>query len=86
MRLTGSVTVLLAEEARGIVEQLLGSQSGNMVMQADVVESEDLGLWVLTYRDGVPRNMLLRWEYILAIEKPAEVGSIFGVSGGKDLG
>ncbi len=58
----------------------------DLVFPARIVESEDLGLWILLYRDEVAHSFLLRWEYVLAVEMLVGPARPFGLSGGKDLG
>ena len=42
-------------------------------LQMDVTEAEEIGLWLHMTRDGMPRMLMLRWDYILAVDIPSKV-------------
>lgn len=53
-------------------------------LEVDVVESEDLGLWIRIERGGMTHLVLLRWEYILAVDLIDRLrGTIPGLKGMK---
>jgi hypothetical protein len=58
----------------------LGVQvEGFQWLDMDVVESEDLGLWIRLDREGELRFLLLRWEYILALDIQGGPGKPIGI-------
>jgi hypothetical protein len=53
---------------------------------AAVSESDDLGMWIQFNRDGESRDFLLRWEYILAVDKRSDAPAKGGLANRKGLG
>jgi hypothetical protein len=53
---------------------------------ANVVESEDLGVWIRVARDDGEHDFSLRWDYISGVDVPAKTTRPFGLTGRKDLG
>ena len=79
MKLTGRrVGILPGEEGREMLR--LGSidDAPSPIVLLFVVESEDLGLWVQTARNGVKHSFLLRWEYILGIGVQGDQEQVLG--------
>lgn len=64
-----TVTVFLDQDGRAILEAAavpVSSDSSGLV--ANVVETDDLGIWIrIERRDGV-HSILIRWEYVLCLD------------------
>ena len=81
-----SLTLFLAEEAYEVLRLASISFPEGKPLLAEVAESDDLGLWLRIDRDGEPHDFLLRWEYILGIDKHAEAPTMGGLRSRKGLG
>ena len=55
-------------------------------LRIEIIEAEDLGIWIRAFREGEEHHFLLRWEYILGIDVQAPRDRRLGLSGGKGLG
>jgi hypothetical protein len=71
-------SVLLSDDGCAILS-VAGIQVDSLCwLDVEVVESEDLGLWIRTERGGLQRVFLLRWEYILGIDLESGKGRLIG--------
>lgn len=75
-RVTGTV---LSDEGEGLYT--VTSSQPPAVVTVDVEETDDVGIWVQMQRESSPRILLLRWEFILGIELPANPGNVVGLRG-----
>jgi hypothetical protein len=74
-------SVLLSDDGCAILSAV-GIQVDSLCwLDVDVVESEDLGLWIRTERGGLQRVFLLRWEYILGIDLESGKARLIGMRG-----
>jgi hypothetical protein len=67
------VSLLVGEDGCKILE-LAGvkvAESPFLWAYVYVEESDDLGLWARLSREGGSHLLLMRWEYVLAIDVPA---------------
>lgn len=86
MRLEGqTAAVLLTEDGRAILRLLSVPLPQDHVLVLDIVESEDLGLWVRLMREEQSHVILLQWHYILAIDIPERPRSLVGIRGGRPV-
>jgi hypothetical protein len=61
-------SVLLSEDGRAILATVDILVESLCWLEIDVVESEELGLWIRVERAGKMHFLLLRWDFILAID------------------
>jgi hypothetical protein len=77
-------SILLSDEGRVILSTVDITIEPLCWLEVDVVESEDLGLWIRAERDGSTHLVLVRWEYILAVDLIDRLrGTIPGLKGMK---
>jgi hypothetical protein len=76
-------SILLSDDGRAILSTVEVEVDPLSWIEVDVIESEDLGLWIRVERDSKPELLLVRWEYILAVEikAPPRVATVFGLKG-----
>jgi hypothetical protein len=76
-------SILLSDDGRANLSTVEVEVDSLSWIDVDVVESEDLGLWIRVERDSKPGLLLVRWEYILAVEVIARprVATVFGLKG-----
>jgi hypothetical protein len=74
-----AVAIILTEDGRQVIRLASASLPDTNLLLVDIAESEDLGLWIRIYRDQTLHYFLLRWEYILGIDLPAESGKLVGL-------
>ncbi len=87
MNLANKIASLyVAEEGRQVLQSASIECDAERPLRVEIVESEDLGLWIKVLRQRREHNFLLRWEYILGIEIELPRGRPFGLTGRKDLG
>lgn len=70
MNLRSQAALLLLSDEGSRVVELAGLSllaNGNFV-DANIAESDDLGLWLRVPRNSRIRLFLLRWEYVVAME------------------
>ena len=72
--------VVLSEDDKEFLVQLTTPQPPGVVT-VDVEETDDVGIWIQIKREFRPRVLLLRWEFILGIELPADSGKVVGLKG-----
>ncbi|MGD0522050.1 MAG: hypothetical protein ABSA48_12405 [Terracidiphilus sp.] len=75
----GKTLLGLIMDGRLCIFDLGGGQHG--IVNADVEESEDLGVWLRLERNGPSKFFLLRWEFIVGIEVNDEKGKVIGLRG-----
>jgi hypothetical protein len=64
-----SVVVHLSDEGRRVLRQVGVELPDTPAVRFDVQEESDHGLWIsLDYPDGRRHVLLIRWEYILAMD------------------
>lgn len=63
-----NASVLLSDDGRAILATVDIFVESMCWLEIDVVESEDLGLWIRVDRAGKMHFLLLRWDFILAID------------------
>jgi hypothetical protein len=61
-------SVLLSEDGRAVLATADILVEPMCWFEIDVVESEELGLWIRVERAGKMHFLLLRWDFILAID------------------
>ena len=66
-----TLAVLLSEDGRKILELAALKLAESQFLWVYVEESDDLGLWARVEREDGDHLVLIRWEYILAIDIPA---------------
>ncbi len=82
MRLAGqTVAVILTEEGKQVLDLAAVNLPENDRVLISVEESEDLGLWIRIVREDQMHFFLLRWEYILGIDLPTNLGRVVGLRG-----
>ena len=72
--------LFLSEEGREVLRGASIHCDPERPLRADIVESEDLGLWIKAFRQRGEHHFLLRWEYVLGIEVQVPLGRPFGLS------
>ena len=65
-----SVAIFLSADGRELMKLAALSVPEPSVMMAYVQETNDLGLWIRADREDGPHLLLVRWEYILAVDFP----------------
>jgi hypothetical protein len=82
VRLAGqTVAVILTEEGKQVLDLAAVNLPENDRVLISVEESEDLGLWIRIVREDQMHFFLLRWEYILGIDLPTNLGRVVGLRG-----
>jgi hypothetical protein len=81
MKLAGQRVVLfLSEEGEAFFHKVANVRSLSPVI-AEVVETDDLGIWVRARQKAPEWVLLLRWEYVLGIEVQEEKSKVIGLRG-----
>ncbi len=78
------VYLFLAEEGLQVLGMASIACDPEHPLRAEVVESDDLGLWIRKAHGRDEHNFLLRWDYILGVDVPAGTAKPFGLTGRKD--
>jgi hypothetical protein len=85
-----NATLYLSEGGKTFLNSIIGDSlqvwdlgdDQHGIVTADLEESEDLCVWLRVERDGVPKFLLLLWEFIVGIEfTNDEKGKVFGLRG-----
>ncbi len=64
-----SVVVHLSDEGRRVLRQVGVELPDTPGVRFDVQEESERGMWIgLDYQDGFRHMLLIRWEYILAMD------------------
>jgi len=64
-----TVTVFLDEDGQAILEAAaVPMASGSPGLVANVVETDDLGIWIRIDREDGVHSLLIRWEYVLCLD------------------
>lgn len=64
-----TVTVFLDDAGRAILEAAaVDGLSDSPGLVVNVVETDDLGIWIRVDRADVKHIVLIRWEYVLSID------------------
>lgn len=63
-------SILLSDDGRAILAAAGVKVAPLSWLDVDVVEAEEMGLRLRLNRAGVPRALLLRWDYILSVDVP----------------
>ncbi len=80
MKLAGrSASVILTDDGLAVLRIAEVTVPEMRALEVDIVESEDLGLWIRLYRDGREHFLLLRWDYILAIDIEEQTRKVVGL-------
>lgn len=80
MKLAGeTITVILTEDGRQLLKLAEANLPDTHKVTVVVQESEDLGLWIRIERTERMHYFLIRWECILAIDRPDDSGSLVGL-------
>ncbi len=82
----GRVTLIVTDQGRQVLELASIRTPETSALLANVVESEDLGVWIRVARDDGEHDFSLRWDYISGVDVPAKTTRPFGLTGRKDLG
>ena len=75
-----AATFFLSEDGEEFFGRITGFEPPDVVT-VDVQEADDMGIWIQIQRESKPRVLLLRWEFILGIELPADSGNVIGLRG-----
>jgi len=62
--------VLLSEDGRKVLDLAALKLAESAFLWVYVEESDDLGLWARVNREDGDHLVLIRWEYVLAIDIP----------------
>jgi hypothetical protein len=65
-----SVAIFLSTEGRELMNLAALSVPEPSALMAFVQETNDLGLWIRVDREDGPHLLLVRWEYVLAVDFP----------------
>jgi hypothetical protein len=65
-----SVAIFLSAEGRELMHLAALSIPERSVLMAYVQETNDLGLWIRVDREDGPHLLLVRWEYVVALDFP----------------
>jgi hypothetical protein len=66
-----SVAIFLSAEGRDLMQVAALAIPESSVLMAYVQETDDLGLWIRVEREDGTHLLLVRWEYVLAVDFPA---------------
>jgi len=74
-----SVAVFLTDDGKEVLRQTKYTmpQMGGVVMY--VQDVDDYGLWVRIKREDADHIVLVRWEYVLTLDFPAEAAKPVGI-------
>ena len=76
-----TVTVILTDDGKQVLNLASAGLSDSHSLVVSVVESEDLGIWVKIKRLNEMHYLLIRWEYILAIDLLRGEDQVIGLKG-----
>jgi hypothetical protein len=65
-----TLAVLLNEDGRRVLELAALNLAESSFLWVYVEESDDLGLWARVNREDGDHLILVRWEYVLALDIP----------------
>ena len=65
-----SVAIFLSPEGRELMRLAALSTAEPSVLMVYVQETNDLGLWIRVDREDGRHLLLVRWEYVLAVDFP----------------
>ena len=65
-----TLALLLSEDGRKVLELAALNLAESSFLLVYVEESDDLGLWARVSREDGDHLILVRWEYVLAIDVP----------------
>ncbi len=74
-----SVAIFLSVEGRELMQVAALAVPESSVLMAYVQETNDLGLWIRVDREDGPHLLLVRWEYVLAVDFPVGETRIIGL-------
>jgi hypothetical protein len=87
MRIDGQTAgVILTDEGKQVLALAAVKVPDSDRGLVSIEESEDLGLWIRVTREDQLTFFLLRWEYILGVERLSGRGRVVGLKARKDLG
>ena len=66
-----TLAILLSEDGRKVLELAALNLAESPFLWVYVEESDDLGLWARVEREDGDHLVLIRWEYVLAVDIPA---------------
>lgn len=87
MKLAGKSAIFhLSEDGKSVLRHVLGEENYKIAtvntkeaVVTVIEETDDLGVWIRLYERPDSMYFLLRWEFILGIELPANPGNIIGL-------
>lgn len=63
-----TVTIVLRDDAREALQRAAVGTPDPPVITAEVQETNDLGIWIRVRRTDQEHAVLVRWEYVLALD------------------
>jgi hypothetical protein len=75
-----TVTVFLDDDGQAILQAAavpISLDSPGMLV--DVIETDDLGIWIQIERGDGVHSVLIRWEYVLCLEIPERKQDSVGI-------
>lgn len=76
-----TVTIALSDDAREALERVAANVPESLALTVEVEGTDDLGIWVRLERKDGWHLVLVRWEYVLAVDVLAGVPRSIGLKG-----
>ena len=76
-----TVSVVLSEEGRQVMQLAALNLPDSSAIGLHVVDTDDMGLWVWVSRRDGDHLVLVRWDYVLAVDFLAGETRIMGIRG-----
>ena len=74
-----NVAVLLSEEGRQVLKLAAVNLAESSFLWVYAEDTDDMGLWARISREDGDHLVLIRWEYVLAIDFPAGQVKTLGI-------
>jgi len=74
-----TVSILLSDDGRAVLG-LAGVTWGTPGLLVEVIDTDDMGVWVRLQREQGEYTLWVRWDYVLTIEVPSGVKRVAGLT------
>lgn len=63
-----TVTIFLDEDGQSVMELAAVGLSGSSTLSVYVQDTDDIGIWTRINREDGEHILLIRWDYVLAVD------------------
>jgi hypothetical protein len=82
MKIPGrQIAALLTDDGKAVLEGLKVGLPDSAIVQLDVQDTDDMGVWARVGREDGDHFVLIRWEYILGLDFPEGKTMAIGIKG-----